>query len=215
MWGRKRARIADLVARNDLLVQQLGNAREERDSWEWSWRRADRASNGLETARRALRNALQTATADAAVARAEADALQRALLAEHGRAERYRAAWQSAVRGRSHLRARAGRYHGAWQSARRRASDIAYCDRLPFLPECQPDAAEPCDHGEGGCPVVVCHIGNRDELADLIRAAALEPAPFQTCRRCGAGYALGQPCSTCAYRERIAAELAASTPTTT
>ncbi|WP_327162058.1 hypothetical protein [Streptomyces zaomyceticus] len=42
------------------------------------------------------------------------------------------------------------------------------------------------------------------ELAVLrARVAELEllaPAPIQTCRTCGAGYDLGQPCSTCRFR---------------
>ncbi|MFE5895872.1 hypothetical protein ACFQ67_00325 [Streptomyces sp. NPDC056488] len=36
---------------------------------------------------------------------------------------------------------------------------------------------------------------------------ALTPAPIQTCRTCGAGYNLGQPCQVCAYRALVAAEL--------
>lgn len=38
---------------------------------------------------------------------------------------------------------------------------------------------------------------------------ALTPAPIQTCRTCGAGYTLGQPCSTCEFQARMASELAA------
>ncbi|MFJ5151415.1 hypothetical protein ACIQCF_07470 [Streptomyces sp. NPDC088353] len=35
---------------------------------------------------------------------------------------------------------------------------------------------------------------------------ALKPAPIQTCRVCGAGYTYGQPCSTCEFNTRMAAE---------
>lgn len=35
---------------------------------------------------------------------------------------------------------------------------------------------------------------------------ALTPAAIQTCRKCGAGYTYGEPCSTCAFRARMAAE---------
>ncbi|MEU9865524.1 hypothetical protein AB0D99_32110 [Streptomyces sp. NPDC047971] len=47
---------------------------------------------------------------------------------------------------------------------------------------------------------------NRDRIAEL---EALEPAPIQTCRTCGAGYTYGQPCSNCQFQARMAAELAA------
>lgn len=46
----------------------------------------------------------------------------------------------------------------------------------------------------------------RDRIAEL---EALTPAPVQTCRKCGAGYDYGQPCSTCVFRARMAAELQA------
>jgi hypothetical protein len=45
-----------------------------------------------------------------------------------------------------------------------------------------------------------------ERLAEL---EALTPAPIQTCRTCGAGYTLGQPCNTCQFQARMAAELAA------
>lgn len=44
---------------------------------------------------------------------------------------------------------------------------------------------------------------NRDRIADL---EALTPAAVQTCRVCGAGYTYGQPCSTCEFNARMAAE---------
>ncbi|MFJ8163857.1 hypothetical protein ACIRBY_23420 [Streptomyces sp. NPDC096136] len=37
---------------------------------------------------------------------------------------------------------------------------------------------------------------------------ALEPAPIQTCRTCGAGYELGRSCGTCEFQSHIAAALA-------
>lgn len=37
---------------------------------------------------------------------------------------------------------------------------------------------------------------------------ALTPAPIQTCQSCGAGYDYGQPCSVCAFKKRMADELA-------
>jgi DNA repair exonuclease SbcCD ATPase subunit len=44
---------------------------------------------------------------------------------------------------------------------------------------------------------------DRDRIAEL---EALTPAPIQTCRVCGAGYSYGEPCSTCEFRARMAAE---------
>jgi hypothetical protein len=44
----------------------------------------------------------------------------------------------------------------------------------------------------------------RDRIAEL---EALKPAPVQECRVCGAGYTYGEPCQTCAFRARMAAEL--------
>jgi hypothetical protein len=44
--------------------------------------------------------------------------------------------------------------------------------------------------------------GRLAELEDLT------PAAIQTCRVCGAGYTLGEPCSTCAFQARMAAETA-------
>lgn len=48
---------------------------------------------------------------------------------------------------------------------------------------------------------------NRDRIAEL---EALTPAAIQTCRVCGAGYSLGQPCATCEFQARMAAETASS-----
>jgi len=51
----------------------------------------------------------------------------------------------------------------------------------------------------------------RDEreatAARVAELEALKPAPIQECRVCGAGYTYGEPCQTCAFRERMAAEL--------
>ncbi|MFD5491530.1 hypothetical protein ACFWH4_00975 [Streptomyces sp. NPDC127091] len=47
------------------------------------------------------------------------------------------------------------------------------------------------------------HDKARDRIAEL---EALTPAPIQTCRVCGAGYTYGQPCSTCEFNKRMAAE---------
>lgn len=48
-------------------------------------------------------------------------------------------------------------------------------------------------------------------VAALYVAAGRKPPrldPIQDCDTCGAGYDLGRPCSVCAYRAEIAAELA-------
>lgn len=45
----------------------------------------------------------------------------------------------------------------------------------------------------------------RERVAEL---EALTPAAIQTCRICGAGYDLGQPCSTCAFKALMAAATA-------
>ncbi|MFF9844658.1 hypothetical protein [Streptomyces sp. NPDC013740] len=44
--------------------------------------------------------------------------------------------------------------------------------------------------------------------ARLAELEALTPAPIQTCRKCGAGYDLGQPCSACQFQTLMAAEQA-------
>lgn len=45
----------------------------------------------------------------------------------------------------------------------------------------------------------------RELVAEL---EALTPAAIQTCRKCGAGYDLGQPCSACAFKALVAAATA-------
>lgn len=42
--------------------------------------------------------------------------------------------------------------------------------------------------------------------ARMTELEALKPAPIQTCQTCGAGYTYGQPCSTCQFKARMAAE---------
>lgn len=46
-----------------------------------------------------------------------------------------------------------------------------------------------------------------DAMVRIAELKALTPAPIQTCRICGAGYTLGQPCSNCEFQTRMAAEL--------
>jgi hypothetical protein len=50
---------------------------------------------------------------------------------------------------------------------------------------------------------------NRDRITEL---EALTPAAVQTCRECGAGYMYGEPCASCAFKARMAAELSAREP---
>jgi hypothetical protein len=47
----------------------------------------------------------------------------------------------------------------------------------------------------------------RDRIAEL---EALKPAAVQTCRKCGAGYTHGEPCSVCEFQARMAAETGVS-----
>lgn len=51
--------------------------------------------------------------------------------------------------------------------------------------------------GNRGCPW--CRVAELE---------ALTPAAIQTCRVCGAGYSYGEPCQTCEFKARMAAELA-------
>lgn len=52
-------------------------------------------------------------------------------------------------------------------------------------------------------------VGERDRALELVaELEALKPAPIQTCRKCGAGYTYGQPCSACEFKARMAAETA-------
>jgi hypothetical protein len=46
-------------------------------------------------------------------------------------------------------------------------------------------------------------------IARVAELEALTPAAVQTCRKCGAGYTYGEPCSNCLFRERMKAELQA------
>ncbi|MDX3575917.1 hypothetical protein [Streptomyces sp. FL07-04A] len=46
-------------------------------------------------------------------------------------------------------------------------------------------------------------------IARVAELEALTPARVQTCRVCGAGYTFGEPCQSCAFRARMAAELQA------
>lgn len=43
-------------------------------------------------------------------------------------------------------------------------------------------------------------------IARIAELEALTPAAIQSCRKCGAGYTYGKPCSTCIFREQMAAE---------
>jgi hypothetical protein len=65
--------------------------------------------------------------------------------------------------------------------------------------------------GQGYKSVAVVDTEGERQLAALrARVAeleALKPAPIQTCRACGAGYTYGEPCSTCEFRARMAAEV--------
>ncbi|MDX3634366.1 hypothetical protein PV728_29695 [Streptomyces europaeiscabiei] len=61
----------------------------------------------------------------------------------------------------------------------------------------------PMPLGETLLPAVEWLIGRVAELE------ALTPARVQTCRVCGAGYTFGEPCSSCEFRTRMAAELQA------
>lgn len=65
------------------------------------------------------------------------------------------------------------------------------------------DRKVPFPLGETLTPAVDWLIGRVAELE------ALTPARIQTCRVCGAGYTYGEPCSSCEFRKRMAAELQA------
>lgn len=49
----------------------------------------------------------------------------------------------------------------------------------------------------------------RANAARIAELEALTPAAIQTCRVCGAGYSYGEPCQSCQFRARMAAELQA------
>jgi hypothetical protein len=95
-------------------------------------------------------------------------------------------------------------------------------DVLPVPAASQPSelkqvAAEIARFGIYGAavPATKALVKRADELvtenaslrARIAELEALKPAPIQTCRVCGAGYDYGQPCSTCAFRARMAAEV--------
>jgi hypothetical protein len=79
MFGAKSRRIAELEARNALLVGQVADLRETANAWEWAAHRADDLLNQQDMQRRITRTAVQ-----------------KALAAQQARTARYRAAWQSA-----------------------------------------------------------------------------------------------------------------------
>lgn len=87
MWGRKAARIAELEARNALLVHRVTEAREDARAWEWAAHRSDHEVNQQDRRRRELR-----------------DSVRRELATARARASRYRTAWQSASRQRARYR---------------------------------------------------------------------------------------------------------------
>ncbi|MFK0222215.1 hypothetical protein ACIQWN_28995 [Streptomyces vinaceus] len=57
----------------------------------------------------------------------------------------------------------------------------------------------------GGLPPLVTAEELAEMRARLAELEALKPAPIQDCRKCGAGYDYGQPCSNCAFQARMAA----------
>ncbi|WP_432138964.1 hypothetical protein [Streptomyces sp. bgisy154] len=75
----------------------------------------------------------------------------------------------------------------------------------------------PVEHARFLHSALAAQQGRAETLDRLLREAqarvaeleALKPAAVQTCRVCGAGYTYGQPCSTCEFRERVAAEVSA------
>jgi hypothetical protein len=79
------------------------------------------------------------------------------------------------------------RLRTAWQSARRRA---AYSFEMRLV--------ERRAHEDTATELVAL----RDRVTEL---EALKPASIQTCQKCGAGYTLGQPCSTCQFKAEMAA----------
>lgn len=79
MWGRKAARIAELEARNALLVHQITEAREDADAWKWAAHRSDDTVNLQDQHWREFRANVQ-----------------RALTTQRGRTARHRTAWLSA-----------------------------------------------------------------------------------------------------------------------
>lgn len=81
MWGRKAARIADLEARNALLVHQVTGAREDADAWKRAANRSDDTVYRQDQQRRELRANVQ-----------------RALATQRARTARHRTAWLSARR---------------------------------------------------------------------------------------------------------------------
>lgn len=88
MWGRKSARIADLEARNAILVHQVADLRETANAWEWAAHRESALVAQQDRQRRLTRASVQ-----------------RALANTGARADRYRTAWIAAGRDRARLRA--------------------------------------------------------------------------------------------------------------
>ncbi|MEU8839941.1 hypothetical protein AB0D97_12540 [Streptomyces roseus] len=55
-----------------------------------------------------------------------------------------------------------------------------------------------------GLPALVTAEELSAMRARLAELEALKPAPIQECRKCGAGYDYGQPCSNCAFQAKMA-----------
>lgn len=88
MWGRKANRIADLEARLLIVLHQLGEANEERDSWRWAAKQAMGSHDDLVIRRTRERDEAMRNLRGA----------ENQLGASRARAARYRKAWQSARR---------------------------------------------------------------------------------------------------------------------
>ncbi|MDX3243488.1 hypothetical protein [Streptomyces sp. ME18-1-4] len=117
---------------------------------------------------------------------------------------RLRLALKSAKRGRRELRADAGFAEGSRQRWRTAAIE-AERERDALRVEVAALREERHSTNESLDDAVQELQRRRDRIAEL---EALKPAAIQTCGKCGAGYSFGEPCSTCAFKARMAVETA-------
>ncbi len=202
MFGSKDRRIADLEARNAILVHQVADLRETANAWEWAAHREGALVAQQDRQRR--------------IARA---GVQRALATANTRTARYRTAWQSARQraeayGEGILRHVAERddYHN-WLH-QEQAATAALRKRLAKSEQGRRNLIGLLEHHRdmGSLGLLRQHRNRLERAlracaryrAEIAALAALEPAEIQTCRTCGAGYRLGGTCSTCEYRALIA-----------
>lgn len=118
------------------------------------------------------------------------------------------------------VNAAAGVIHGSQVKGKRTAAGIAADLESACLLQSPETAAEQqalqarVDKVERAYVFDVAELRRENDrlLKRIAELEQLTPAPIQTCRICGAGYTYGEPCSTCEFKARMAAEAGGTSP---